>query len=293
MLKHLGYRVYLDLVEYESDKHRRFELQEAFGVSFNHFRRSAAERFLYHLSDKIKGNGCVYSTRRFISAVLRKAAQVVSIEGIGSAIKVDDKKQLDIQTIPRSGNVILDGYWQSSYYFKPIESEIRKLLTFRVPDDHEVAKVIKDIEGCNSVSVHVRRGDYAENELFSRIYGGICTEHYYKRAFERIIDVVKKPRFFFFSDDPGWLDRSGLTYGLDTYRIVSIPGRASWIDMFLMSKCKCNIIANSSFSWWAAWLNANREKIVIAPSKWVNEGYSDRLCDLSGIHEENWILIDS
>lgn len=159
------------------------------------------------------------------------------------------------------------GYWQTERYFCDIKEKIRAEFTFKV-DDESLIKTAKEIaKNENAVSLHVRRGDYLEKP---EMYCGMCTEDYYKKAIQYIEEYVESPYFYVFSDDLQWvkgnLDIRNAFYIdstlFDTYN--------DWYDMYLMACCKHNIIANSSFGWWGAWLNPNKDKIVVAPKTWLN-----------------------
>lgn len=158
------------------------------------------------------------------------------------------------------------GYWQNEKYFIDIRDELIK--KFKFPDlNIKNKKVNDDIKNNDSVSLHVRRGDYLNNSF----YLDINKENYYKKAIKYIIGKVENPKFFVFSDDIKWAKEEFKTYcgSLDFIYIDWNNGVNSYIDMQLMAACKYNIIANSSFSWWGAWLNNNPNKIVIAPKKWT------------------------
>ncbi len=174
----------------------------------------------------------------------------------------------------------LAGGWQSPRYFSDIEMILRK--TF-VPKNELSSKSIFWIEkviSCNSVSVHVRRGDYVGSKKYAT-----CTPEYYKQATKLISTKVHKPVFFIFSDDIQWT-KTNLTFTGDTF-YVSDSEIPDFEELFIMSKCRYNIIANSSFSWWGAWLNDNRGKIVIAPKRWLN---SKELA-LSDLIDPEWYTI--
>lgn len=158
-----------------------------------------------------------------------------------------------------------NGYWQSEDYFKPIEEVVRKAFVFQ---EELISKKTKEqallLQNSDSVAIHVRRGDYLG---LSESYG-LCSEIYYYEAISFMREHVLNPKFVFFSDEINWVKEhincEGATY-VDWNKSVD-----SWQDMYLMSCCKHNIIANSTFSWWGAWLNFNKDKIVIAPKPWVN-----------------------
>jgi hypothetical protein len=160
----------------------------------------------------------------------------------------------------------MTGYWQSERYFKDVEEKIRALFTFRPLLSDYDSEIAQEISAVNSVSLHVRRGDYASNNInFIKI--GLCSLSYYEAAIKYIAEQVEKPRFFVFSDDMDWV-RANLKINGAFFYVDHNRGRASYNDMRLMSMCRHHIIANSSFSWWGAWLNPSKEKIVIAPKRW-------------------------
>ncbi len=179
----------------------------------------------------------------------------------------------------------LGGYMQSEQYFNQYESEIRELFTFkeRVVEQARKSIFYKILRSCeNSVSIHVRRGDYVQLADFHPP----CSAEYYKAAIDMWDGEGIKPHFFIFSDDPQYCRQ--LFWGRTDVTIVQ--GLSAEEDLFLMSKCNHNIIANSSFSWWGAWLNPLANKMVVAPTKWFGPAYSHNTDDL---YPCDWILIDN
>lgn len=175
------------------------------------------------------------------------------------------------------------GYWQTEKYFCHIEKEIQATFEFkRELLSPETARFLRRIIETNSVSIHIRRGDYL-SEINQGLYGGICTEMYYAKAITYICNKIDQPSFFVFSNEIDWV-KNNVDIPNPTY-IDFNNGADSWQDMFLMSQCKHNIIANSSFSWWGAWLNRNTNKIVITPSRFIN------LEEDSDIIPDTWIRI--
>jgi len=171
-----------------------------------------------------------------------------------------------IESVPDDTN--LDGYWQSERYFKGIEEIIRSELCVKAAADDINLKFAADIRAVNAVSLHVRRGDYAScAEL--REYHGLCTPDYYQNAVRFISSRVTSPIFFVFSDEPCWV-KENLSLEAPMIVISHNGTERGEEDLRLMSLCRHHIIANSSFSWWGAWLNPNRQKIVIAPRRWFN-----------------------
>ena len=166
-------------------------------------------------------------------------------------------------------NTYLDGFWQSELYFKPIESVLVNDFVLKDPLNKDNKEWLKKIESCESVSMHIRRGDYISNAS-AQSHHGSCSPDYYKKALEYIKEKHKKVEIFVFSDDLEWCNANLKMQ--ETLHFVDANQKENLhLDMFLMSHCRHNVIANSSFSWWAAWLNRNNEKIVIAPLKWFND----------------------
>ena len=173
----------------------------------------------------------------------------------------------DILNLP--DNVYLEGYWQSPKYFSDIQDIIQAEFTVRAEPDGDNRRMAEEIADSESVAVHVRRGDYVSNPATSNRHG-ICSMEYYNTAVKTIFDRVKQPRFFVFSDDPDWAGENLLWIAPGA--IIDQNGLdKAFEDMRLMSLCKHHIIANSSFSWWSAWLSKNPEKIVIAPKQWFKD----------------------
>ncbi len=165
-----------------------------------------------------------------------------------------------------SDNTYIEGYWQSEKYFKEIENIIRKEFTIKCGEDSLNKKMSKVILEKSSISIHVRRGDYVENPV-TKEFHGVCSLNYYYSAIKKITDVVKNPHFFIFSDDPQWAKKN-LKISYPVTYVTHNLGKKDFEDLRLMSLCKHHIVANSSFSWWGAWLCKNPNKIIYAPIKW-------------------------
>ena len=176
-----------------------------------------------------------------------------------------------------------DGYWQSEKYFKDIRPIILNSFKFRPFADVQNINLLKELNKHTTVSVHIRRGDYLKIPM----YRDICTLDYYRNAVQYIKSMVQIDKFIIFSNDIDWcLKNSEHIFGRSNFIIVDWNHKEnSFKDMQLMSLCTHNIVANSSFSWWGAWLNNNPTKIVIAPHKWTNGNLNmDTI-------PENWIKI--
>ena len=213
-----------------------------------------------------------------ISRVMRKLLQLeisknfeVSEKNINMIIG-DDKILQD---------VYFDGFWQNSRYVTDVESVLREKFVFCNEIGGKNKEILKMIKDSTSVALHVRRGDYlSESGLYD-----ICNIDYYNNAIKKLNELVKaEMNYFVFSDDIVWC-KENLNILSNAHYIDWNNNDESWIDMYLMSQCKHNIIANSTFSWWGAWLNNNIEKVVIAPKMWRRDTYYDsRAC-------ENWIVV--
>lgn len=183
-----------------------------------------------------------------------------------------------------SSNMLLRGLFQSEYYFNNLKPDIYKLYTF--PEINAQNKEIESkIQSTNSVSIHIRRGDYVNDKEYNKAIGTTSLD-YYNKAIKHIEKKTEKPVYYIFSDSPDWVNEN-LEILQNATQIDWNTGKLSYIDMQLMSLCKHNIIANSTFSWWGAWLNQNPGKIVIAPSKWF-AGWDYNTKDLI---PENWIRL--
>jgi len=184
-------------------------------------------------------------------------------------------------------NTYIHGFFQSEKYIKDVENEIREAFKFKVLPDEQNQKNIDKIQSTNSVSLHIRRGDYVQKKRFQDKYA-TCSLDYYKRGVEYIAERIENPTLFIFSDDKEWV-KENLKLPYECVYVDNNSGAKSYEDLRLMSLCRHNIIANSSFSWWGAWLNNNKEKIVIGPQKWFN----DEKVIQTDIIPEEWVRLEN
>lgn len=188
----------------------------------------------------------------------------------------------EIKYVPH--DCYLMGYWQSEKYFKEAASQIRKDFTFKSTLTGMNAELSGHIVNMDSVSLHVRRGDYVSNPKTNANHG-VCSLDYYQSAIRYISEYVEAPNFFIFSDDINWA-KENLRVDFPCRYIDHNQGSESYNDMQLMSLCQHQIIANSSFSWWGAWLNINPDKIVIAPKNWfANE------TNIQDLFPQGWVVL--
>jgi hypothetical protein len=255
-----GLPLYLDIAWYyhipSTDTQRTFDLN-CFDIKGNIFRSDDVSPFSFH---RIK----------FLEKVMRKLSQKKLLPL--KELFVEEKPGFDERVLAFNQKKYLDGYWQSPKYFQ----EIREILLkeFSLTDLNEFDhKMISKMNDSQSVSIHIRRGDYVSNEYAKSVHL-VCDRNYYDLALEKIKSIDRDVKLFFFSDDPAWVKEE---FGNLDIEVIEGNDDRPWVDMHLMSQCKHHIIANSSFSWWGAWLS-EREGQTIAPKIWFTNG--DEMNDL-------------
>ncbi len=249
-LKKLGYHTHLYL--------RKNSLANTFEIENDFSRKTYAMNFLLYVVKKIE------RLKRFV-------------------------KETDKQYSSFGGlNVIDYPEWPDYKFIGEILPELKQKLVFIKESNNKNLFLVKEMLQSNSVSIHVRRGDYQNSIYWRIILGDICDKQYYTDAINKVKEILPNPKFFVFSDDIQWV-KSNL-HMTDVVYIDWNVGEHSFRDMELMSYCKANIIANSTFSLCAAWLNRNENPIRIVPSKWLNK-FHDNL--LEKYIPSDWIVIDN
>lgn len=262
-LQSKGVNVYADLSDFkEYPLHNGYELERIFNLSVK-----TPGKFLL---DLFRPNQSKW--------IFRKLKRILNLK---KTYRVEENEFRFDPSFLNNTNHYYDGYWQNEGYFLNIADKIKHDFKFPEPEGIENQTAMQQIKSVESVALHVRRGDYLKDPLL----GNICNLAYYEQAISIINSKVKDARFFVFSDDIPWC-RQNLKLENVTY-IDWNKGSNSYIDMQLMSTCKHNIIANSSFSWWGAWLNNRIDKVIIAPKKWVNNLSADD----TDICPKNWIKL--
>ncbi len=184
-------------------------------------------------------------------------------------------------------NTYIEGFFQSQIYFGLIKDFISADFRFKNPPSGINKEFADKIANCNSVSLHIRRGDYVQKKRYQDMFAH-CSLDYYRHAVDYIAEHCQNPTIFVFSDDINWA-RENLKLPYECVYVSHNSGKNSYEDMRLMSLCDHNIIANSSFSWWGAWLNKNPYKIVIAPQWW----YSDKTIVQTDIIPQEWVRLEN
>jgi len=195
----------------------------------------------------------------------------------------DPAGYFDIDEVLLTGDRYYDGYWLHFEYFEDCVEEIKNVYTFKSPLNDRNRRILDKIRlAVNSVSIHVRRGDF----LKSPLYTGICDVNYYQSAINYLLKIKQQCEFFVFSDDIEWCKKYiAPLFGENCYYFIDWNnGNDSPIDMQLMAECQNNIIANSTFSWWAAFLNNTPNKIVCSPRKWLKSNVT------RPVQMPSWIL---
>ena len=181
------------------------------------------------------------------------------------------------------GDCYYEGYWQCPRYFQNVKEDLLRIYAHPTPNSYN-QEMINRISQCESVGIHVRRGDYKNAPEFN----GICHTAYYSEAIQQLKTISRPQAFFIFSNDIAWCKShlQPLIGNANTIYVDGNTGKDSCWDMFLMTYCKNLIIANSSFSWWGAYLNKNA-RIVIAPDPWLR-----RDCEIN-VYEDHWTRVST
>ncbi|OGW69839.1 MAG: hypothetical protein A2036_01355 [Omnitrophica bacterium GWA2_50_21] len=191
----------------------------------------------------------------------------------------------DSSILKTGPTVYLNGYWQSEKYFSDIRSILLKEYSVKNPPDKVNSTVLESISRIQSVSLHVRRADYITHRNTAERYH-VCDANYYARAVDYVVQrIVGDISLFVFSDDMEWA-KDHLKFEIPTFYVTHNLNK-DCEDLRLMRACKHNIIANSSFGWWAAWLNDNPDKIIIAPKKY----FKDTTLTMTDWYAEKWVRL--
>ncbi len=247
---------------------RNFELTDAFNLKLPYKTRLVVF-FLVHVKFVYK--------QKIVRAFLRRLINYTEKR----QLMYKEKKEFSYDPdVFNQQNVMFSGTWQALKYFEPIAKEVRCAFEFKQPKDETNRQLAENIKQCNAVSLHVRRTDYLSKDWADSLFI-FKDASYYTNAIKYITEKEPNACFFVFSDDMQWV-KGNLNIPNCTY-IENNNKANGYYDMYLMSLCKHNIIANSTFSWWGAWLNNTVDKIVIMPEKWMN----NNKCE--GIFPSSWI----
>ena len=261
--------VKLDIRDFEGYDLREYEL-DIFNVSLP-------------ISTQVEADELKYKKESLIQKVFQKIKK--SPIPFANSYCREPHFHYDGKVFALTGDIYFEGYWQSEKYFVKYKDDLLKEFTLKKDLHSQSQNYMEQIISTEAVSLHIRRGDYVTNQHTNSVHG-TCPVEYYQKAVQKIEEGINAPHFFIFSDDLEWAKDNlsfieNLTFiELDT----NVPDHE---EMILMSKCQHNIIANSSFSWWGAWLNQNNEKVVIAPKKW----FRDSSINTNDLIPEEWIQL--
>ena len=224
------------------------------------------------------------SSNKYVDFTLQKIKSLI-VPYNKNHFREDGFESFNEKVLTLPDNTYLDGYFQSDKYFREYADIIQSDFEVSVPASIQNHKIIQQIKSVNAVSLHIRRGDYVKNSTTQALHG-LCNAEYYKNAVAYIAEKIENPVFFIFSDDIDWA-KENMKTGYEQYYIDFNDASQNYEDLRLMSKCKHHIIANSTFSWWGAWLNPSNEKIVTMPSIWF-AWYKFETKDL---YPDSWVRI--
>ncbi|NTV93420.1 MAG: alpha-1,2-fucosyltransferase [Chlorobiaceae bacterium] len=185
-------------------------------------------------------------------------------------------------------DTIIDGYWQSEQYFCEIAGTIVQEFSVASPLSEKSREMKTYIQNTESVAVHIRRGDYVMSGIKESVIHGPLESHFYDDALAIIARKTRSPHLFIFSDDIPWV-KENLRFDFPARYVDHNDESSGFEDLHLMSECRHNIIANSTFSWWGAWLNRNPSKIVIAPKQWFPDPKMNKLT--SDLIPDSWVRL--
>jgi len=269
--EHLQVELKFDITKLNKDKKRSYALNH-----LNLETKIATQEEIDLISQK--------SNSWFINKVKRTIRKKCNGNAFG--IYKEPAISFDSNFFSLPDNTYIKGNFINALYFSPIEKMLRHEFQIKSPLSKKTKELIKPITSGESVSIHIRRGDYANEKKTNEIHGLIPID-YYKTAIDLISNRIKSPSFYIFSDDISWV-KENLPNTQEMYFIDHTDGETAYEDLYMMSLCKHNIIANSGFSYWAAWLNSNEEKLVISPKQWFAD---NKLNDRFKLIPEGWLKI--
>lgn len=213
---------------------------------------------------------------KFIIRIITIVRKFINVKGQEKSFNFDSS------LLSNNENIYLDGYWQSCKYFNDYEDLIRKDFTLKNKLNLNIENLAEVIKKENSLCIHVRRGDYVGNS-----HHEVVNKEYYDKGIEKIKSLTKIDKIYVFSDDIKWCEENMKFEFPVMFVGEEYTGEKDEGHLFLMSSCKYFIIPNSSFSWWAAWLSVNKNKIVVCPKQW----FTDDSISSDDLIPKEWIRI--
>jgi hypothetical protein len=224
-------------------------------------------------------------TNGVVARIIRRCIRVLPRCHAGHRIYSERGFGFDADALVQNGAIWYDGYWQSYKYFAEIEATLIKDLSQRDKLSKRSQEMLSKIAGCDAICLHIRRGDYVSNKNAANMHG-LCDVDYYSRGLEFVLHGLENPHCFIFSDEPAWaLSNLNLPISKTVVDINDI--NSAHEDLWLMSACSHFVIANSSLSWWGAWLSTAHNKVVVAPRKW----FVDSGINTSDLIPSEWVRL--
>jgi hypothetical protein len=286
----------VDISSYEGYKLRKYELETCFNIDTA--KATAEEIATFRFDNPVKRvwNKLIPSTKLrmlglpYEEAGLPKAVLTI-YDSIGSPHKRKTYQEphyhFDRNFFNANKDVYLQGYWMSWKYFYKYDKQIREAFTIKKELVRHLDKVVSELQSSNSVSIHIRRTDLTDS--FVTKLKGIISVQYYKNAIAQLQQRYNDLELYFFSDDIDWVKQNLQFNNLSVHYIDKTIASSAIEDFYLMMQCKHNIIANSTFSWWAAYLNEHENKIIIAPKKWYSDAATYNYKD---VYPTKWLKIE-
>ena len=210
----------------------------------------------------------VAELRDFLNQSVAKKLLEKSLPFYKRKVYKEKSNTFDDNFFKAGSHILLKGNRQSEKYFKTHEQHVRDAMQISSSAVAAVKSYAAEMRNITSISVHIRRGDYLTPVALEWL--GLLPMAYYNTAIDTITSKIKGCKFFIFSDDIDWV-KQNLEVTHEHEFVSGVISHNAIEDLYLMTQCRHNIIANSTFSWWGAWLNANANKVVIAPAKWYNK----------------------
>jgi hypothetical protein len=258
-------------------QHNGYELDNVFGISEN---ISLKKDLFVRLMRKL----IIFKNKSFYKYPVAVILFLFSCIRIKVVIENSEYRFEKKYLSPYRGIIVYGGGWHSEKYYFNQEQQIRTAYRFNLEKLNELSKnITEQIGKTNSIAIHIRRGDYFLSDYHRKTYSDICTLDYYQKAIDLFSEKIEAPVFYIFSDDIKWVKEN-----MEIPSAVFIEHNVkedSWQDMYLMTQCQHHIIANSTFSWWGAWLCGNEKKIVVCPSRFW------RKSETPDFFPKNWIRL--
>jgi hypothetical protein len=257
----LGNQLFQFAAAYSLARHHNTELKSDLYTYTKHpFRKYELHHFNIHLPEASRDEVHQFTGSNFVERYLNKKSNYFYCPKVFAQPHYHFYDDFFSLPVP----IYLSGYWQSEKYFAHVAEQVRKMVTASVKLDARNEDLVSTIRSSQSISMHIRRTDYSPGSFFQPM-----PLDYYRKALKFMSEKISNPHYFIFSDDIGW-SRQQLGDLRNATFVDHNKGDDSFKDLLVMSACRHQIIANSTFSWWAAWLNDFQDKTVIAPQTWFH-----------------------